>query len=363
MRLSYRPDWDGAVERLDRWWRGESLGRPAMSVTAPKDGAEWETLPEAPDLWNHWTNPDYVVPRMERAARTTAYFAEACPVQWVNMGAIAQAGLLGTRPVCHPTTVWHEPFVEDWETYEPRLDPDNPWWLAKKRLIEACLEVADGKWFVAVGELAEVGDILSALRGPQQLCLDLIEDPRERLLYLRDRIAALMLEVYERVTGMVNAHMPGTSTWLGVYHPGRTTTSQCDFSCMISKAMFDEFLFPALAWETSHLDGVIYHLDGPGALQHVETLLTLPNLRAIQWVPGSGEEPQAHPKWRPLLRRIIEAGKAVHLSVSPAEVEDLLTDLPPEGLYLHVGCASEREARELVADVELWSARRSGAAR
>jgi len=358
MRLSYRPDWDEAVERLDRWWSGEGLGRPAMSLTAPRDGAEWEAIPEPPTLWDYWTNPDYVIPRMERSVRNTAWFAEACPVEWVNMGAIAQAGLLGTRPVCHPTTVWHEPFVEDWWTYEPRLDPDNEWWRAKKRLIEAFLETADGKWFVAVGELADVGDVMSALRGPERLCVDLIEGPRERMVEVRDRIARLMLEVYERVTGMVNQYMPGTSTWLRVYHPGRTTTSQCDFSCMVSKAMFDEFIFPALSWQTSHMDGVIYHLDGPGALQHVETLLTLPNLRAIQWVPGSGEDVQAHPKWRPLLRRIIEAGKAVHLSVSPSEIEGLIADLPPEGLYLQVGCGSEREARELLADVERWSDRR-----
>jgi hypothetical protein len=358
MRLSYRPDWEEAADRLARWWAGESLGRPAMSLTAPKDNARWEPIPEAPDLWNYWTNPDYVIPRMERSVRNTAWFAEACPVEWVNLGAVAQAGLLGTKPICHERTVWHEPFVEDWETYEPRFDPDNEWRRVYLRLIEAFLEVAHGKWFVAVGEVADAGDIMSALRGPQRLCMDLIEGPTERMKRVRDRIARLMVQVYDEMVGMVNCYMAGTSTWLRVYHPGRTTTAQCDFSCMISKAMFDDFIAPALAWQTSQLDGVIYHLDGPGAVQHVDTLLTLPNLRAIQWVPGSGDEVQAHPKWRPLLKRIIDAGKAVHLSVPAGDVEGLLADLPPEGLYLQIGCGSEREARDLLADVKRWSNRR-----
>jgi len=358
MRLSYRPDWEEAVERLDRWWAGESLGRPAMSLTSTKDGAEWEAIPEPPSLWDYWTNPDYVIPRMERSVRNTAWFAEACPVEWVNLGAVAQAGFLGTKPICHATTVWHEPFVEDWETYDPRIDLENQWWRITIRLTEAFLERADGKWFVAVGEVAEAGDIMSALRGPERLCLDLVQGPLERMKQIRDQIARLLADVYDHMTGMVNRYMPGTSTWLRVYHSGRTTTAQCDFSCMISKAMFDDFVAPALAWQMGQMDGVIYHLDGPGALQHVDTLLTLPNLRAIQWVPGSGDEVQAHPKWRPLLKRIIDAGKAVHLSVSAGEIEGLLADLPPEGLYLQVGVGSEREARELLADVERWSNRR-----
>jgi hypothetical protein len=328
-----------------------------MGLTAPKDSARWGSLPEAPDLCHYWTDPGYVIPRVEQSVANTAWFAEACPGAWVNLGAVAQAGLLGTRPVCHPTTVWHEPFVQDWSTYQPSLDPAREWYRAYRRLIEAFLEVAAGRWFVAVGEVAEAADIMSALRGPQQLCLDLIEGPIEQMKQVRDDIARLMVGFYDEVTGLVNRHSPGTSTWLQVWHPGRTTTAQCDFSCMVSKALFDDFIQPALAWQLGRLDGAIYHLDGPGALQHLPTLLGLPNLRAIQWVPGAGEEAQAHPKWRPLLKRIIAAGKAVHLSVSPADIEGLLEDLPPEGLYLQVGCGSESEARELLADVERWSMR------
>jgi hypothetical protein len=103
------------------------------------------------------------------------------------------------------------------------------------------------------------------------------------------------------------------------------------------------------------VDHVMYHLDGPGALQHLDTLLSLPNLHGIQWVPGSGEAGPAHPKWRPLLRRIIAAGKRVHVGAAPEEIEELLSDIPADGLFISTWCASEGEARELLRKAEVWA--------
>jgi hypothetical protein len=355
MKLSYRPDWPEAADRLARWWAGESLGRPAMSVTAPRDRTVWRELPAAPDLWEHWTNPDFVVPRAEQAARNTACFGEACPQTWVNLGPVSCAGYLGTTVYPRPDTVWHGRIVEDWNTYEPRFDPDTEWWRVTKRVTEALIEAAEGKWFIGSADLGDVADVMSYLRGPEALCLDLIEGPRERMEWVRDRLLELLCGFYDELAGMVNERMDGTSSWLGVWHPGRTTTLQCDFSCMISKELFDDFCAPPIAEQARRLDRVIYHLDGPGALQHVDTVVAFPNLHAIQWVPGAGNEREAHPRWRPLLKRIMGAGVRVHLSVAPQEIEGLLNDLPADGLYLSTSCPSEIEARDLLAAVERWS--------
>ena len=72
-------------------------------------------------------------------------------------------------------------------------------------------------------------------------------------------------------------------------------------------------------------------------------------------VPGAGEVSPAHPKWRPLLKRIIAAGKRVHLGVAPEEIEELLSDVPADGLFISTWCASEGEARELLWRVEGWA--------
>jgi hypothetical protein len=356
MELAYREDWPEAAERLARWWRREPLGRPAMQLTAPREGAVWEPLPEAPDLWAQWTDPAYVVPRCDQSIRCTAWYGEACPQAWVNLGPVSCAGYLGTGVHVRPDTVWQSAIVDDWEDYHPRFDPDNEWWQITVRLAEAMLAGAAGKWFVANADLGEPADIMSYLRTPQALCLDLAGDARrERLVEVRDGLTELLWGFYEKMTELVAGRMEGTSSWLGAWCPERTTTLQCDFSCMVSKAMFDDLLAPAIFELARRVDRVIYHLDGPEALQHVDTLLQMPNLRAIQWVPGSGAESAAHPRWRALLKRITSAGIGLHLAVAPGEIEGLLADLPADGLYLQTGVGSEQEARDLMRSVEGWA--------
>ena len=36
MTLMYKPDWAEAQQHFAAWWRGKSLGRPALAVCAPR---------------------------------------------------------------------------------------------------------------------------------------------------------------------------------------------------------------------------------------------------------------------------------------------------------------------------------------
>jgi hypothetical protein len=131
---------------------------------------------------------------------------------------------------------------------------------------------------------------------------------------------------------------------------------QSDFSCLISKAHFDDYLLPFIEEQTRWVDRTIYHLDGPGAVKHLESLLDLPELDGIQWVQGAGAPPATH--WISLYRRIQERGKLVYAFCEPGEVETLLTELRREGLMLVTECASEEDGRRLLEGASRWSARR-----
>ena len=78
------------------------------------------------------------------------------------------------------------------------------------------------------------------------------------------------------------------------------------------KAMFDEFVLPELAESCRKLDRTIYHLDGVGELNHLDSLLTIKELNAIQWVPGAGQP--GRDKWPEVQKKIIDGGKNIQVA-------------------------------------------------
>ncbi len=95
--------------------------------------------------------------------------------------------------------------------------------------------------------------------------------------------------------------------------------------------MFDEFVIPTLREQCAALDYVYYHLDSTTALQHLESLLLMEEIDAIEWTPQSGLPQGGSPEWYDLYRRVKAAGKSVHaFVVEPDEIEPLLRAVGPE---------------------------------
>jgi len=119
---------------------------------------------------------------------------------------------------------------------------------------------------------------------------------------------------------------------------------------MISPRMFERHFLPSVAQQAAWIGRAVYHLDGPGAIPHLDALLRLPELRAIQWVPTPERPRQVD--WIPLLQRIQAAGKAVVIACDPDEVHGLLHALDPNHLILTTACPSPQAALELLESVE-----------
>ncbi|MDO9541938.1 MAG: hypothetical protein Q7J98_06405, partial [Kiritimatiellia bacterium] len=80
-----------------------------------------------------------------------------------------------------------------------------------------------------------------------------------------------------------------------------------DFCYMIGPKMFDEFVKPELEASCKKLDHAFYHLDGPGELPHLDSLLEIKALKGVQWIPGS-QNPHGE-NWPDVYRKILKAGK------------------------------------------------------
>jgi hypothetical protein len=351
--MELKPDWNEAKERFIAWWEGEAVGRACLQVTAPRADCAPQPIPEPPTLEARWTDIDYVIRSSQERMRATFYGGEAFPVSWPNLGPDIFAAYLGCELIFKEGTSWAKPFIRDWASFPGfAFDPSNRWWRLTLEMLRAATEAGAGKYFVGLTDLHGGMDALSAARGRENLCLDLLDHPAH-IRRAMDFLTPFWFEVYEQMHSIVQRKMQGSSTWIGLWSPGRMYAVSCDFCSMVSPRHFEEIILPDIAAEVDWLDHSVFHLDGPGALPHLDRLLEMPRLNAIQWVPGAGRE-DLH-QWVPALKKIQRAGKSLLIHARPDEVEPLLAQLSADGLMISTHCDSEEHARWLLRKAGEWS--------
>ncbi len=107
---------------------------------------------------------------------------------------------------------------------------------------------------------------------------------------LLNRVESDYFQVYDHWYALLRAAGQPITSWLPLVADSKYYIPSNDFSIMISQRMFDEFFLPGIIRECQFFDRSIYHLDGPGALRHLDLILAIPELDALQWVFGAGNE-------------------------------------------------------------------------
>jgi len=355
--LMYRPDWEQARQRLTTWWNDGDIGRPAMQITVPRQ-TPLEDIPamSEPDGWvTHYSTRSlpYRVNLALRSCLHADYYGEAVPAY--SSGDLAPNCLalyLGCRGVEMPDTVWCEPFIDEPESFEFRYDPGNSYCRFTLDATKQVRAQADGKFLDQFPDLIEGLDTLAAMRGTERLLEDLIR--RSAWVHQSLRcITDLYFRYYDVLYDLVRDEVGGSVFW--IWAPGRLTKLQCDFSAMISPAMFNEFMLPVFTEMTERVSYSLYHWDGPGAIVHHDALLSIPRLNMIQWQPGAGNEPQWHQKWWPLYHRSFEAGKKILIGGGGREqLLALKQEFGEQCKGFALGCdaSSAAEAQELMQLME-----------
>ena len=57
---------------------------------------------------------------------------------------------------------------------------------------------------------------------------------------------------------------------------------------------------PSLQQQCQKLDYTLYHLDGPDAIKHLDALMEIEELDALQWTPGAGKPDGGDELWYPI---------------------------------------------------------------
>ncbi len=345
--LEFKPDFAEAQRHWDALWRHEILDRPVICVTAPKDPDK--PLPRIPYPAGYDGQYDDLITRILERAAGTYYAGDAMPAYTPSFGPDMFAAWLGAELKFSPDsqgTNWAEPFVEDWADAMPlRLREDSVWW---RRMVEFVGQLADafeGKMLIAHLDLHSNLDALAAIRGPQRLCMDLLDQP-DAVEEANRQVRALYAPIYDALYEAGRMYRYGTQGWVPAYHFGKTNTIQCDFACMVSPEIFRRYIRPALEEETRHLEHSIYHYDGPDALVHFDDIVSLDRLDGIQWTPGSGQKPFI--EWMDLLKRIQAAGKIAYVPCTLEQLPIYHRELKPELVFYVTSAPSMQEADRAV---------------
>lgn len=327
MKTTHCPQWERTKQRFSAWWAHEKLDSPLMHMVAAGKPAQtlldvqpFETLAE------RYLDAARIAENYHNYCRTHWFLEDAFPNLSVDLGPGSMALYLGSKPQFAEATVWFDEIITDWDSFGGfTYDPENRWWKKHQEMITTAKAVANGEFLINIPDIIENLDIVSALRGPQNLCFDLMDIP-ETVVAAGKQIDELYFRYYDAMYELVKG-ADGSSSFTAfmVWGPGRTAKVQCDFCALISPEQFRAYIQPSLKMQCDRLDNSIYHLDGPDAIKHVPALMEIDTLDALQWTCGAGQPDGGSERWYPIYDQVRAAGKNlwVHLyDGGPAEWTD-----------------------------------------
>ncbi len=348
-------DWDKRIARHDACFKGEIIDRPVVCISIPKENRTPFPEKHYDDIRDWWFDFDHRSAETAHNISNTIYMGDALPKAFANLGPEIFSAYFGCElGYVTKTTSWSEPNLLDWNDVDKiNYTRENPYWLAIKKYTDTLLELGQNKFYVGYTDIHTGADALCAFRDPANFCMDLLDSPDQVKKLLRKVDDAFCDEFNYTLDYLESLKQPCT-TWAGMVSTMRYHVPSNDFSCMISNEMFREFFLDGIIRECRTAEANIYHLDGPGALQHLDTLLEIPELNILQWVYGSGNGIASD--WLDIHKKAQAAGKGVQIFIDKSELENIIGNLKPEGVFLSVGgVTSVEEGQSIINRVSKWT--------
>lgn len=350
-KINFTPERFARVREVyGDWWAGKSA--------RPLAGAMWPVRrpqtadPGVPLLSQATVHLDIPVDKqldmIEYALSQYDFFGDIFPFYNLDcFGPGIVAAFLGARLDNSTGKVWfHPPEKLDITKTEFHYDPDNYW---LKRVLTLCRAASDrfgGQVIFGMPDLGGILDILSSFFPGDELLMLLYDEP-EAVKKLAGEVTELWLRYYREIAAAINCEERGYSDWSWIYSEKPSYVSQCDFSYMIGNGFFKEFAAPSLERVFAELDNNIYHLDGIGELNHLDTLLAMPDLQAIQWVSGTGQPDGSY--WTDVYRRIAAKGRLMQLlAFEYAEADKIISAVGSPGKFLYFNTSYAKAEEEKV---------------
>lgn len=347
----YKLNWEETKEKFRNYWAHKNTGRPLMCVIArrpeieqysdgtPVDGGylgqicqgKYYNMPDElmwKDMEDKYQDPQRIVDRYRFFCDTHAFLGESFPNLNVDFGPGSLAAYLGSEIGFKEDTVWFNKCLDGWDGV-PKLqfDPENKWFKKHINLVKSCRELAGNDFYVDMPDLMENIDVLASLRGAQETLFDLLDEP-EKVGERIQEVTDVYYDYYDRFYDAIKDEEGGNAyTVFQIWGPGRTVKLQCDFSAMMSPEDFRKYIQPSLRTQSENVDHVLYHLDGPQAIKHMDALMEIDGIDALQWTSGDAGPDGTLPDWDVIYDKAIAAGKSIWVKVYSGEFEDWIRNV------------------------------------
>ena len=326
---------------LNMWEHFQEGVKPHADIPAPKPYK---------DLNQRWFDPQWRAEYLDWYVAHSSLMADMLPVANTQLGPGSLAAILGGVFEGGEDTIWIHPNPN--YTDDIKFDTNHPNWLLHKELLKACKQKAQGHYYVGMPDLMEGMDVLAAIKGTDKVLLDTVMQP-EVLEHQMQQINDIYFQVFDELYDIIREGDEMAFCYFSSWAPGKMSKLQSDISTMISVDDYRRFVQPFIREQCQKIDYTLYHLDGVGAMHHLDALLEIKELNAIQWTPGVGEPQGGSPKWYDLYKKILAGGKSIMACwVTLNELRPLLDNIGGDGVHLEMDFHNEQEVEQALRIVE-----------
>ena len=351
---TWKSNWEESKKSYLNWWNQKGIVL-SMWEHLEKDGEPYESVPAPPphrDLDQFFFDPAWRAKYLHYQLSRSSFMADIPPVANTQLGPGSFSAILGAELEAREDTIWirHKEGFGD----ELVLDPTNRWWKLHQDLLRESRKISGDKYFVGMPDLIEGLDTLAGLKGNDTILMDMYLRPEVLLEQLR-KSNDLYFEVFDKLYDIINVNGEMAFCYFSLWGPGKVSKLQVDLSVMISEEDFRTFSLPFLREQCQKIDYTLYHLDGVDAIRHLDAVLEIEELNAIQWTPGYGQPQGGDPKWYDLYKKILDHGKSIMPCwVELNELKPLLDHVGSDGLNILMHFTSEKDIEQADRIVEAY---------
>lgn len=201
-------------------------------------------------------------------------------------------------------------------------------------------------FLTAIPDLIEGLDTLAQLLDVETLLCSLACE-KNRIFNLQKQITEKWKQAYDLHYQIIKQDGYSSYTHFNIWGKGKVAKIQCDIAAMLSPATFEELALPFLKDQCDFLDHSLFHLDGPEAIRHLDSILTIDRLDGLQWSAGAGQPDGGDECWDFIYKKALNKGKNIYAFVAAEKVPDFVKRFGATGIYISTSVNSKKVAQEL----------------